>query len=57
MDELRTTLLQDWQRRMKDGDAAAREELVRAVMQRMERLARKMLKADWCERYRAASVR
>lgn len=42
--ELHTTQLQQWQQRMKAGDATAREELLAAIMQRAERLARKMLR-------------
>ena len=45
MEELHTTQLQQWQQRMKAGDRSAREELIRAILQRMERLARKMLKS------------
>jgi RNA polymerase sigma-70 factor (ECF subfamily) len=36
--------LQDWFRRIRAGDRAAREELLRTICGRMERMARKMLK-------------
>jgi RNA polymerase sigma-70 factor (ECF subfamily) len=39
-----TVQLHAWFDRMRAGDASAREELLRAVCNRMERLARKMLK-------------
>ena len=39
------TQLQDWFRRMHAGDAAASEELLRAASDRLERLARRMLRA------------
>lgn len=45
MEELHTTHLRQWQQRMKAGDRTARDELVRAIVARMERLARKMLKS------------
>jgi RNA polymerase sigma-70 factor (ECF subfamily) len=45
LEELNTTQFQDWQRRMNAGDQAAREELIRAMVERMERLARKMLRS------------
>jgi len=45
LEELHTTQLQQWQQRMNAGDRSAREELIRAILQRMERLARKMLKS------------
>jgi RNA polymerase sigma-70 factor (ECF subfamily) len=41
---LHTTLLHAWIDRMRAGDAAAPEELVRACCGRLERLARKMLR-------------
>jgi RNA polymerase sigma factor (sigma-70 family) len=44
LDELHTTQFQSWHKRMKAGDQTAREELTRAIVQRMERLARKMLR-------------
>ena len=40
---LNTTQLHDWVGRMRAGDRAARDELLRAVGDRLERLARKML--------------
>jgi RNA polymerase sigma-70 factor (ECF subfamily) len=40
---LHTTQLRTWLDRMRDGDPAAREELLRATCVRLERLARKML--------------
>src|ERR1700694_2240596 len=40
-----TTELQGYLERMRDGDAAARDELLRPVCGRLERLTRKMLKA------------
>lgn len=42
-DSIDTTQLQNWFRRIKAGDATAQNELVRAVLGRMERLAHKML--------------
>jgi RNA polymerase sigma factor (sigma-70 family) len=39
-----TTKLHGWLQRMKDGDQAARDELVRGICGRLERLARRMLK-------------
>jgi RNA polymerase sigma factor (sigma-70 family) len=42
---LHTTRLHDWFRRMRSGDWAASEELLRAVRGRLERLARRMLRA------------
>jgi RNA polymerase sigma-70 factor (ECF subfamily) len=44
LEELNTTQFQIWHKRMKAGDQTAREELVRAIVERMERLARKMLR-------------
>jgi RNA polymerase sigma-70 factor (ECF subfamily) len=41
---LHTTQLRRWVERMRAGDLAAREELLRAVQDRLERLARKMLR-------------
>jgi RNA polymerase sigma-70 factor (ECF subfamily) len=41
---LRTTQLRRWVERIRDGDLAAREEMLRAVLVRLERLARKMLR-------------
>jgi RNA polymerase sigma-70 factor (ECF subfamily) len=41
---LHTTQLRRWVQRMRDGDRAAREEMLRAVHARLERLARKMLR-------------
>jgi RNA polymerase sigma-70 factor (ECF subfamily) len=43
--DLNTTQFHNWQQRMKAGDQAAREELIRAIVERMERLARKMLRS------------
>jgi RNA polymerase sigma-70 factor (ECF subfamily) len=40
---LHTTQLRRWVKRMRAGDLAAREEMLRAVHARLERLARKML--------------
>jgi RNA polymerase sigma-70 factor (ECF subfamily) len=39
-----TTQLQRWVQRIRSGDLAAREEMLRAVHGRLERLARKMLR-------------
>jgi RNA polymerase sigma factor (sigma-70 family) len=41
---LQTVHLQDWLRRMQAGDPAAAEELLRAAGDRLERLARRMLR-------------
>jgi DNA-directed RNA polymerase specialized sigma24 family protein len=41
---LRTTRLHDWLQRMQAGDRMAAEELLRAVGDRLERLARRMLR-------------
>jgi RNA polymerase sigma factor (sigma-70 family) len=41
---LQTTQLNDWLERMRAGDLSAREELLRSVCQRLERMARKMLR-------------
>jgi RNA polymerase sigma-70 factor (ECF subfamily) len=41
---MHTTQLCDWLDRIRAGDAAAREELLRATGRRLERLARKMLR-------------
>jgi len=41
---LHTTLLHGWLDRMRAGDPTAREELLRATCNRLERLARKMLR-------------
>jgi RNA polymerase sigma-70 factor (ECF subfamily) len=41
---LHTTQLRRWVTRMRDGDLSAREEMLRAVQGRLERLARKMLR-------------
>jgi RNA polymerase sigma-70 factor (ECF subfamily) len=41
--EFRTTLMNDWLQRLRANDRAAREELLAAVAERLERLARKML--------------
>jgi RNA polymerase sigma-70 factor (ECF subfamily) len=41
---VRSAQLQGWLQRMHAGDAAARDELLRAVCGRLERLARKMLR-------------
>jgi RNA polymerase sigma factor (sigma-70 family) len=41
---LRTTYLHDWIHRMQAGDAAASDELLRAAGERLERLARRMLR-------------
>lgn len=43
-ESLQTLQLQDWFRRMQAGDAAASEELLRAAGDRLERLARRMLR-------------
>jgi RNA polymerase sigma-70 factor (ECF subfamily) len=42
---LHTTQLHHWLRRMRDGDTAARDELLRTVCGQLERLAHKMLRA------------
>jgi RNA polymerase sigma-70 factor (ECF subfamily) len=41
---LHTTQLRRWVQRIRAGDLAAREEMLRAVQDRLERLARKMLR-------------
>jgi RNA polymerase sigma factor (sigma-70 family) len=41
---LDTTQMRNWLDRMRGGDAAARDDLLRAVCNRLERLARKMLR-------------
>jgi RNA polymerase sigma factor (sigma-70 family) len=43
-DSLHTTLLHNWLKAMQGGDLSAREELLRCVGDRLERLARKMLR-------------
>lgn len=43
-DSFNTDDLNGWQDRMNNGDAAARDELVRATRQRLETLARRMLR-------------
>jgi RNA polymerase sigma-70 factor (ECF subfamily) len=40
-----TTQLQRWVQRIRDGDTSARDEMLRAVHVRLERLARKMLRS------------
>ena len=41
-----TTIIQDLLQQLKAGDTSAQEELIRISMQRLERLARKMLRAN-----------
>ena len=43
-DSANTTVMHGWLDRMNNGDLAARDELLRAFCDRLERLARKMLK-------------
>ena len=43
-ESLRTAILHNWIQRMRDGDDSAREELLQSVCERLERLARKMLR-------------